>query len=966
MDKRSRGERLDIPRVASMALSAVDSVLARWVPGGKRKGLEYVALNPTRSDSSAGSFSINTHTGQWSDFATGDKGGDLVALVAYLERVGQAEACKRLAAFLSIDAAVQHAGAPLASSASSQRKASTRGAAYHAILPIPADTLAHRPVKHPKFGAPANSWEYRDADSAPLFYVCRWDHPGPDRNKEIRPLSFGDAGSGPRWEWRAVPSPRALYGLDSLAARPGVRVLLVEGEKAADAARELFPDDVVMTWAGGVKAIREADFSPLAGRSVLYWPDNDGPGRDSIAQLRDVLGGARVHSFDLVSIETFGRYQPHSSSPGDTSRESLLVSSGDEWPEKADAADAWSKGWTAAHIALLEERGELVARAAHKGGKEARGKRGGRPDDGNGSAPARFLLNDRGVFAFNGDGYFLLSAPLEVLARSRNTHGSQWGVLVRFCDHDGTAKEWAIPMALFSTDGGAEVIRGLLDRGLSIASARDAKRRLLEYLQASASDARVRLIDRIGWHGGAFMLPGRVIGEPLEPLHYYSDAPSLCRMDSSGTLAEWREHVAAWCVGNPLPCFAVSAAFAAPLLDILGSESFGIHFVGDSSLGKSTLLKLSGSVCGSPAHYLRTWRATDNALEATAAAYSDCVLILDEFGQCDPRVIGEVLYMLGNGQGKARANDRGGARDLQHSWRLVFLSSGERTLAQHMDEAKKKPAAGQELRFLAIPARVHDSEEQSRRLGIYHDVRTHAQGAALSDHLVAQAMKYHGTALPEFLTKLVASNRADLATWIMEKRRSFAAAHLSDSASGQAIRAAGKFALIGAAGELATRWGVTGWPKGEAWKAADYAYRAWLGFRGGEGNTEERAIIEHLRVHFELCGESHYSRWASEENASIDRHAPRTMERYGFVRDEEEFLAGGGRSTVAVYYVTPEAFRQHVCAGVDSIRAARCLAELGALRHEKGKLQGKARLPGYGGEAVGCYIIAADKLRGDA
>ncbi len=92
-----------IKKVATIALGAIDSVLGHWLPGGRREGHEYQPLNPLRADDKPGSFSINTNTGAWSEFATDDKGGDLVALVAYLENCTQGQAAERLADFLGID-----------------------------------------------------------------------------------------------------------------------------------------------------------------------------------------------------------------------------------------------------------------------------------------------------------------------------------------------------------------------------------------------------------------------------------------------------------------------------------------------------------------------------------------------------------------------------------------------------------------------------------------------------------------------------------------------------------------------------------------------------------------------------------------------------------------------------------------------------------------------------------------------
>ncbi len=86
------------------ALAAFPAVLARILPGGKRVGAEIVALNPTRVDRRLGSFKVNRYNGKWADFATGDKGGDPISLVAFLADVPQSEAARLLARMLGIEA----------------------------------------------------------------------------------------------------------------------------------------------------------------------------------------------------------------------------------------------------------------------------------------------------------------------------------------------------------------------------------------------------------------------------------------------------------------------------------------------------------------------------------------------------------------------------------------------------------------------------------------------------------------------------------------------------------------------------------------------------------------------------------------------------------------------------------------------------------------------------------------------
>lgn len=99
---RTAQHRIDFTSINYAALSALPSLLSRWLPDGHREGHEWVALNPTRSDRRAGSFKVNLNTGKWSDFATGDRGGDPVSLAAYLSGQGQAEAARSLAEMLGV------------------------------------------------------------------------------------------------------------------------------------------------------------------------------------------------------------------------------------------------------------------------------------------------------------------------------------------------------------------------------------------------------------------------------------------------------------------------------------------------------------------------------------------------------------------------------------------------------------------------------------------------------------------------------------------------------------------------------------------------------------------------------------------------------------------------------------------------------------------------------------------------
>lgn len=303
--------RIDFDAIAAAALGAAEAVLAHWLPDGKRHGTEWVARNPRRADERAGSFSINMHTGAWCDFATDDRGGDLVALVAYLEGVTQTEAARRLAEFLRLD---PFSAVPAVPRSRDLRKASNDaglraveggtapGTATGTAVPAPDPAAPTQrwtttptdapppPARHPQHGEPIARWCYRDDAGRVLGYVLRFDPP--NGRKQVLPLTWGPRG----WRWKGWETPRPLYGLDRLAARPDAPVIICEGERATDAAALLLPEYVAVTSPNGAKAADRADWSPLAGRRCVIWPDADAPGTayaEAVERLAEAAG-ARV------------------------------------------------------------------------------------------------------------------------------------------------------------------------------------------------------------------------------------------------------------------------------------------------------------------------------------------------------------------------------------------------------------------------------------------------------------------------------------------------------------------------------------------------------------------------------------------------------------------------------------------------------------------------------------------------
>ncbi len=904
-----------IAKVAAAALADFDGSMAfLGLTGGKNQAREYLPINPTRNDHKPGSLSINRDSGAWSDFATDDRGGDLVALGAYVLGCRQIEAAERLADYLGIakpDRRNQRqpneraAGDRQASPPRKKPPEATAADGAACLMPIP-DDAPPPPVAHSRHGKPAGRWAYRDAAGAVCFYHDRYEPKG--ERKQFSPLTLWRFPDGRlQWQFKAPPAPRPLLGLPELAAADPARpAVLVEGEKARDAALLLFPETPVLTWQGGAQAVAKADWSPLAGREVWIWPDNDHAGAKAARDVAAALAAVDAEKVVIFNPEAFAWRAAVSRGGAPILAELEPLAVGD------DAADLVARGWTAGHVALaLAAEGALLPAAEVFAPAKPAASDAPAP-----TTPSRFeMIPGRGL-------YFReleraprwVCAPLEVVAMVRDPKGGGWGLLVEFSDPDKVLHQVIVPAALFRGDG-AEVAGMLLAEGLRIAPR--GRQPLLEYLQTTEVEKRARVTSRTGWHdagaaGAVFVLPNQVIGPPGEKWIFDAGEGSANNTFAMrDNLRQWQGEVASLCSGNSRLLFAVSLCFAAPLLHLAGAESGGFHFRSNSSDGKTTALRVAASVCGGP-DFMQRWRATSNGLEGLATAHCDAPLLLDELAQMEPREAGEACYMLANGSGKSRSDRSGGAR-ARASWRTLFLSCGEIGLSEHLGEIGKTPRAGQELRLAEIPA------DAGAGLGVFENLHDFANGDQFSKALERVASRYYGTAFLAFVYEL-AERQAEIPATIREAQRKFEAACLDGAAHGQARRVAGRFALVGAAGELATVWGVTGWQPGEAMWAARTCFDAWLSRRGGQGNQEEKAMLRQVREFIRRKGESAFTDWDRPAN-DTEKHAPGKPDRAGYRR---ACLDAEGNDTQE-FYVFNEAWRGVICKGFDPGAVGRLL-----------------------------------------
>lgn len=412
-----------------------------------------------------------------------------------------------------------------------------------------------------------------------------------------------------------------------------------------------------------------------------------------------------------------------------------------------------------------------------------------------------------------------------------------------------------------------------------ICSHKNCDRELIaRYVIQNPVSREMDIVSSVGWHEGIFVFPNKTFGKSerkmwctASPLHH-----------KKGSLEDWQQQIARYCVGNSRLVLGVCAAFASSVLKIFEMENAGFHIVGSSSCGKTTCLKVASSVFGTP---VGSWRTTDNGLENLAVQHNDSLLLLDELGQISPYQVGDAVYMLANGASKGRL-DKNGVGQKINKWRLLFLSSGETDLSSHMKASHKKTNVGQELRLININA-----TDSSESYGIFENLHEFEDGQSLSAHLFDASKSYKGTAIETFLETVTQDTEAikqDYARTLSLLRKKY----LSKGSEGQDFRVFEKFAFLGIIGEYARF--VTNWPEGEAIRGCMQCFQDWLETNEGFGNRESKQILTQIQLFFEQNTESQLQ--------DINNSNKHIMNMVGY-KDKDFF------------YITPQTFRSVICQG---------------------------------------------------
>lgn len=781
---------------------------------------------------------------------------------------------------------------------------------------------------------PVAVYEYHNADSTLACLVARYQDAD---SKRFCPFTVWHTDDGlSHWVMKGLENDRPLYRYLPLLAETQKPVLLVEGEKCADAARALSAY-VSVSWMGGSNAIDKTDFSALKSRDVILLPDDDAPGEKATEALIKALKHHHVSRLRVFNSTRLAQKMASRTGAG------------------FDIADAIDAGLTEPQFAAFlgqEEMIEEITLFENQIEKELWERFHFRLE-----LPEVFRMTDDGIIKIELNpttgmpSEIFAGSAMAVLGRTRQAGmRGGWGYQVAVRTPDG---EWVcktISARLLAGDG-REMREIMADEGFVVPQQLAGRRALGEYI-AYAQDCQViHAADRPGWHGGSFALPDSILTPKTNETPLVLDMGDRQHfLAVGGTMDGWQE-LAKLAAQSSRATFVICVALAAPLLRILEIEGCGYHLFGESSRSKTTNLILAGSVWGGGGKdgFVRSWRTTNNGAEALVADHNDLLLPLDELTLAAPEAIAEMLYMLTNGHGKSRAKEDGRLAKGQQ-WLAMMLSSGEHPTSRILDQGRgrSRMTGGIAVRMVDIPITTENGTS-------FEQHAPFATAGAFADQIKSLAKTHYGHAGRAFVQEILCDR--DAVKIEAQAHISSLLDHLLEADDDpQVQRVAKSFGTVAAAGHIAADRGILPMSKDQITNAISTVFTAWKTHRGGGESEERRNARRHLKYFFEANGAARFERLVrgnvpDDEVRGEDRNV---RDRCGYRVEQED--------GAWLYYVLPEAWDREVCGHHAPDLVARIALESTALLPGEGRHRQKnVRLPDYPG-TTRVYAIRPDLL----
>ncbi|MDI2112131.1 DUF927 domain-containing protein [Commensalibacter nepenthis] len=766
---------------------------------------------------------------------------------------------------------------------------------WEPIIPAP-----NEPNK-PSFAS--SMWVYRDANNNPLMARLRIKKS--HVKKDFLPMTYGhrvwidkhgNKQDQTKWHFKEPNSVLPLYGLEILTQRPTDPILIVEGEKTADAARILFPDYVVMTSQGGSHGASRNDWSVLKDKSIIIWPDHDQAGEDYAKNLIEILYEIGIQFLRKVALPTD---LPNGWDLANPVPQDCLKSNQKEHDYLTHLLN---------NAQPIEKPIKIMMPSGYKFYKDGLYYTNPSKDD---ALPVK------------------ICDPFTILGATEDKHGANCGLYIAWINQNsGTEHTYSIPRSLIHSNGN-EIPATLEGKGLACLIA--GRKLLLNFISQVRINILLRSTHKTGWHHlnnqALFMMPnGKVIGSSSQTnssliLQTGNIHQGQC-FTQSGSLSDWQEQIGRYLVGNSRLLFFACASLAGSLLEITYISGGGLHLIGKSQSGKSTALFVAASIWGKGARdgQVRSWRHTGNGLEGIANETSDLCLILDEFGEASAKEIGDIIYMLANGIGKGRANQLGNARSVK-TWRSIFLSSGEVMLDQKMGEDQRSSKMGQKVRFMEIPA------DAGANMGLFEDIHEFKEAGLFASYLQTQSAKFYGTvglAFIESLCKARQNNEEGFKQQLIQAIEQRTQALLSKNTTSKdgAIRTiAQRCALIEQAGLLAIEYGIFPFDQNMIIQSTEQCFKDWINHNPNLQEHEEKQMILHIKHYLETHGAN---RFIDMTFADTDR----TPHRVGYKKKNT--------NGVFDYLILAQNWEKDMCKGFNAKEVAKALMKTDLLEQKEG------------------------------
>lgn len=762
---------------------------------------------------------------------------------------------------------------------------------------------------------------YTSADDQPIYFKLRLKNQSTGE-KYIRAISLDANGS---WQMKEPDFKQAyaegdglkpLYNLHQLASINATEpVYIFEGEQKADLADKF---GFIATTAGGANTIKTTYWQPMAGKRVVLWCDNDEAGAQWLIDVYSVLSNLDC-DITAIDVDKLGL------------------------PEKGDIVD-----WSNAQYADGEDDGSIKELIKELPTMTSEQLSDLLPSESNLSndiiAIKPVFEHENGFYEYwqkqNGTELYFVTykedgeiksklrvcSKIEVLARSRDADGRSWGILIQWLDYDGKLHKWAMP-ANYLLDS-SEYQRQLLSEGLRLNKA--ASKILDAFFINHPTKKRVRCVNKVGWYKNSYVLPELTFGSDKDSIVYQPAYYAENAYTQKGTLEQWRDKLCKPLVEQTRIAFALSVGFSGQLLELLGHNGAIFHIIGGSTMGKSIGMKVACSIWGDPEKFCDTWRSTDNGLEAKAVSRNDCIICLDEISQGNPKSVAQSTYMLINGKAKTRAKASGGNR-ADPEWRLMGLSNGEKTLPTYLKEAGITVNAGQLVRLIHIDA---DAGKGHRSFDSIVMGNSGGEQASIIAGLYQQYYGTAGIAWLEYLTQDKQSRTQQASDLVQSFINEYS------GLSEQSGRVLASFAVVAAAGEMATDAGITGWQAGQATDAVKVCFQSYLDNYGSSANLEEKQVISHIAKYLQ--------KYANSRFEDAESNVKRLSEKAGYYRQSNN-----------TYLFATEVFTD-ICQPFDKRQVLKVLHKHNLIDKKSGRYDARVNLKNV--DLTRAYIVSGEVI----